>query len=303
MARLVWNQNSEKKYNYGVEKAALFVGTQSAAWNGIVSIQKTVDGGEPTAFYGSDVKYAELSGDEQIGLNITAYGYPDIFIPCLGFLKNGGMVTGQQARTKFGLVWSTRGGDGNGAGRGKIKIAYNCLAAPSETEDATTDDGDPEIVEFDWDISTTPVENSIGRPTAYIEINLDELTQAQQTALENAFFGTEDTDPILLTPDQIKTITTTTPVPFTATATASDDGAVITYSGGTLDADTFTAKIFILADETLTFLESDEYTVSINDNVVTITLTVEPEGDVLYFTNARNTLGVSNSKNIAHSTT
>lgn len=204
---LEWDKETDKIYESGVNHGVLYVKNTGAAaqnaeygegvvWNGLTSVSENSEGGEPNDVYADNIKYLSIPSNEDAGLAIEAYTYPDQFAECDGSKEAvTGVLAHQQPRKKFGFVYSTKIGDNDvGLEKGeKIHIYYNCLAAPSERSYQTINDS-PEAITFSWDISTTPVsvDPSLGlKPLAHITIDSTKLTEAKLESLKQLLYGTK----------------------------------------------------------------------------------------------------------------
>ena len=217
MARLTWDNTGERIYETGVKKGVLYPQVSGAypkgvAWNGLTGVTENPSGAESTALYADDIKYLNLISNEEFGATIEAYTYPDEFAACDGSadLANGVMI-GQQKRQSFGLCYRTTVGndsDGNDYGY-KLHIIYGALAAPSQKGYKTINDS-PEAITFSWEIKTTPVNVTGGKPTASITIDSTKTDAAKLAALEDILYGKDGegtgNGPRLPLPDEIKTI-------------------------------------------------------------------------------------------------
>ena len=135
---------------------------------------------------------------------------------CDGSAELAECVTfGQQARKTFGLCYKTPLGndvDGNDHGY-KLHLIYGALAAPSEKAYATINDS-PEAITFSWEVSTTPVNVTGGKPTASITIDSTKADPTCLAALEDILFGSASDGgsgtpgPRLPLPDEVKEIMT-----------------------------------------------------------------------------------------------
>lgn len=219
MVKLLWDQAGERLYETGTSKGVLFPqkpdGTynKGVAWNGLVSVKKSPDGGEENAIYADNMKYLSLLSAENLKGSIDAYTYPDEFEACDGSATvNPGVFIGQQTRVPFGLAWTTIVGNdtqGNAYGE-KIHIIYNAKVSPSERAYETVN-ADPAALTFSWEYSTTPVDlSSIGlNPSAGIVISKSEVDPADWTALTDALYGTATLESKLPTIQEIIAMTDT----------------------------------------------------------------------------------------------
>jgi len=224
MAKIVWDKIGERFYETGVKKGVLYPqgpgGTypKGVAWNGLISVTENPSGAEATPLYADDIKYLNLISAEEFGATIEAYTYPDEFAECDGSAEIAkGVMIGQQSRKPFGLSYVTTLGndvDGNYYGY-KLHIIYGALAAPSEKGYSTINDS-PEAITFSWEITTTPVNVTGYKPTAYITIDSTKADPTKLAALEEILYGkdpttpggTDGVDPRLPLPDEIITLMT-----------------------------------------------------------------------------------------------
>ena len=213
MAKLVWDQVGERLYETGVKNGVLYPqasGTYplGVAWNGLTAVTESPSGAEATPLYADDIKYLNLMSNEELGGTIEAYMYPDEFAECDGSAELGdGVYIGQQTRKAFGLCYRTvLGNDTENNNHGyKLHIVYGCLASPSEKAYSSINDT-PEPITMSWEFTTTPVEVTGHKPTASITIDSTKVNKEKLTALEAILYGTEEAEPRLPLPDEIKTI-------------------------------------------------------------------------------------------------
>lgn len=168
MPKLLWDQVGERLYETGVSRGVLFPqkadGTYDTgvAWNGLISVAKSPEGGEDNPLYADNMKYISLTSAENMNGSISAYTYPDEFEACDGSREvNPGVFVGQQARVPFGLAYITIVGNdtlGNSYSE-KLHIIYNAKVSPSERSYETVN-ADPTAITFAWDYTTTPVDLS-----------------------------------------------------------------------------------------------------------------------------------------------
>ena len=214
MAKLVWDESGKRLYETGVEKGVLYVQGENGeyqkgvAWNGLTAVTESPSGAEPTALYADDIKYLELFSAEEFGATIEAYTYPEEFEACDGSASLGtGVTIGQQDRKAFGICYRTVvGNDVKGNEHGyKIHLVYGAKAKPSEKAYATVNDS-PEAVTFSWEVTTTPVNVAGFKPTASVTIDSTKIEAGKLKAIEDKLYGTQDQEPTLLMPDEIKQI-------------------------------------------------------------------------------------------------
>lgn len=209
MAKLVWDQTGERRYETGVKNGVLYVYSDGAyqkgvAWNGLTAVTESPSGAEATPLYADDIKYLNLVSAEEFGATIEAYTYPDEFTVCDGTAALvEGVSIGQQSRKTFGLVYKTTVGTDESSDAGyKLHIVYGCLAAPSEKAYATINDS-PEAITFSWEVTTTPVSVTGHKPTSIVTIDSTKVDADLLAQIEAKLFGTESEEPTLLLPDEI----------------------------------------------------------------------------------------------------
>lgn len=207
MARLVWDQTGERKYETGVNSCALYVSDTAetaldgyapgVAWNGITSISESPEGAEANAFYADNIKYLNLVSAEDLNGSIGCYMYPNEFMACDGTIAiANGVYMHQQPRKPFCLAYkSIVGNDQLGEAYGhKLHIMYNILASPSEKEYGTVSDS-PEPNELSYDLTTTPVNVPGGnKPTALITLDSTAIAEedlGKFNAIEGILFGAD----------------------------------------------------------------------------------------------------------------
>lgn len=219
MGKIKWDVATERFYETGVNHGVLYPFASGAyqkgvAWNGLTNVSESPEGAEATPLYADNIKYLNLMSAEEFKATVEAYTYPDEFAACNGekeLVASSGVSIGQQARSQFGLCYTTKVGNAEDSELGyKIHIIYGCLAAPSEKAYATINDS-PEAITFSWELSTTPVEVEGFKPTATIVIDSRKVDSDKLTEIEDNLFGRDaDTEhsitaiePNLLMPDDI----------------------------------------------------------------------------------------------------
>lgn len=199
MARLVWDKESERTYETGVNQCVLYpkdatgnYGT-GVVWNGITAVTESPSGAEATALYADNIKYLNLRSAEEFGGTIEAYTYPDEFAECDGSAELApGIYVGQQTRKMFGLCYKTvLGNDTQGESYGyKLHILYGCNVSPSERAYNTINDS-PDAITFSWELSTTPVNVPNLKPTACLTIDSTKVDKENLKDLEDMLYGTD----------------------------------------------------------------------------------------------------------------
>lgn len=214
MAKLAWDAIGEHYYETGVDHGVLYPqasnGTypNGVAWNGLTNVSESPSGAEATDLWADNIKYLSMRSAEEFGATIEAYTYPDEFALCDGSaaLVTGAYI-GQQPRKTFGLCYRTVVGndtelDNHGY---KLHLIYGCSASPSEKAYQTINDS-PEAITFSWEMTTVPVPVTGHKPTASIVIDSTKVDSAKLQDLLDALYGTDNADPYLPLPDEVKSL-------------------------------------------------------------------------------------------------
>ena len=218
MAKLKWDAVGERLYETGVRNGVLYPmasnGTyqNGVVWNGLTAVTESPSGAEATALYADDIKYLNLLSTEDYGATVESYTYPKEFARCLGRIELApGIAIGQQERKAFGMSYRTTVGNDiqNNDYSYKIHLIYGAKASPSEEAYNTVDDS-PEAIAFSWEVATEPANVAGRKPTASVIIDAaafvrEGLRPALQK-IEEALYGTETTNPMLLLPGDIAQI-------------------------------------------------------------------------------------------------
>ena len=210
MPRLTWDDLGKRFYETGVKQGVLYPQVSGAypkgvAWNGLTAVTESPSGAEPTPLYADDIKYLELTSNEEFGCTIEAYTYPDEFKACNGEATLAeGVTIGQQTRVPFGFCYKTvLGNDEKKNDYGyKLHLVYGATASVSERGFQTINDS-PEAVTFSWEVTTTPVAVKGFKPTAILTIDSTTIAPEKLTALEDILYGKAETEARLPLPDEI----------------------------------------------------------------------------------------------------
>ena len=211
--RLTWDDTGKRFYETGVKQTVLYPQDESGvypkgvAWNGVTAITESPSGAESNPLYADDIKYLDLISAEEYGATIEAYTYPEEFGACQGekeLVK--GVSIGQQDRSAFGLSWRTvLGNDVKKDAYGyKLHLMYGGMAAPSEKGYESINDS-PDAITMSWEVTTTPVSVTGGKPTAIITIDSTKTDAGKLKALEDVLYG-ESAVARLPLPDEVAEI-------------------------------------------------------------------------------------------------
>lgn len=214
MAKMKWLETGKHFYETGVKQGALYPqaegGTYDSGvpWDGLVSVTESPSGAEPNPLWADDTKYVTLTSAEEFAGTIEAYQSPKEFDACDGTVEIApGVTISQQDRKPFGMAYKTTLGNDikfNDYGY-KLHLVYGALAAPSEKAYSSINDS-PEAVTLSWEFSTTPVAVEGHKPTALLTIDSTTVDADKLKALEDILYGTENQEPRLPLPDEIKSL-------------------------------------------------------------------------------------------------
>jgi hypothetical protein len=234
MARLLWDQVGERRYEAGCDQGVLYLANNGVydtgfAWNGLTTVTESPSGAEANKQYADNQVYVNLISAEDFGATLEAFTYPDQFAQCDGSASpSQGVAIGQQNRRSFGLSYRTKvGNDSNPDAGYKLHLVYGAMAAPSEKGYSTINDS-PEALTFSWELTTTPVAVTGYKPTAILTIDSTKVTPANLTALENALYGTAGTNARLPLPDEVIGMFAGSQTMLTPTAPTATTAGVIT---------------------------------------------------------------------------
>lgn len=210
MAKITWDDTGKRFYETGVSNGVLYVQEsgkypKGVAWNGLISVSENPSGAEATALYADNTKYLELRSNEDFGVTIQAYTYPDEFAVCDGSISVvKGLNISQQSRKTFGLVYKTLLGndtDGNDHGY-KLHLIYGAMASTSQRQYSTVNNS-PEVIQFSWEITTTPVAVEGYKPTSILTIDSSVADKQKLKKLEDMIFGTDSEEAKLPLPTEV----------------------------------------------------------------------------------------------------
>ena len=198
MARLVWNKPEDRVYETGVDRGVLYVSGNGVAWNGIIAITESSDGGEAESFYFDGYKYASISSSSEFVATLEAFAAPAEFAQCdgVGLVQNG-LFADQQPRKKFGLSYRTIIGNQfeGDAYAYKIHLVYGCLADPSDRAYASIG-SDATPMKHSWQIASMPQVVPGIRPTAHFIIDSRSAYASTLQDLEDLIYGDEAAAPV-----------------------------------------------------------------------------------------------------------
>lgn len=213
---LKWDDTGTRIYETGTDRGVLYpIDTTGAyprgvAWNGLTGVTEKPTGGDETALYANNAKYASLRAAEEFAGTINAYTYPDEFTACDGSATIAkGVTVSQQNHQKFGLSYRTiLGNDVAADAFGyKLHLVYGATTAPSEREYATVNDK-PDAITFSWDFTTDKIALTGHKPVASLTIDSTKADPAKLAALEAILYGSATAAARLPLPAEVITLMT-----------------------------------------------------------------------------------------------
>lgn len=203
MARLVWGVHSNKKYETGIDRGVLYpLSGAPVAWNGLISLEESVVGGEREAYYFDGRKYMEWSTPRFYQSILSAYSAPIEFLPSLGERSIvPGLILTRQPRTSFGLTYRTLIDEQTGY---RIHLIYNAVANMTGRQVSTlTAPGTPPIQ--NWRIDAIPPRVSGGYyPSAHIILDSTRIDGSVLSGIEDVLYGTVNTNPRMITVNELE---------------------------------------------------------------------------------------------------
>lgn len=209
MSKLAWNQPGERFYETGVNRGVLYPRTgPGVPWNGLISVNENVSGGEVESLYFDGVKYLDVIASEDFQAILEAYSSPPEFAACDGSKQlSPGLFATQQPRKPFGLSYCTLiGNDLQGTDVGfKLHLVYNCMASPASRNNQTLA-GTVNPGSRQWTINSVPPPASTFKPTAHFVIDSTKINPFVMESLLAYLHGTDDSDPRLPSQDEVISI-------------------------------------------------------------------------------------------------
>jgi hypothetical protein len=195
MPAILWDQSGDRFYQAGVDRGVLYLpdGT-GVPWNGLISINESVSGNEASPIYFDGVKFADVVTLGEFSASLKAYTYPDEFLQFEGVLEVGnGLFVTNQPVSRFNLSYRTKiGNDDSGDLGYKIHVIYNLMAIPQSINYETI--SSVNVVEFEWAITSIPVEVSGFHPTAHLIFDSRFMGSLLIEDIEHTLYGDKFND-------------------------------------------------------------------------------------------------------------
>ena len=205
MPRIVWDKIGDRTYESGLDRGVLYLaGGDAVPWNGLTSVVEKSERSTSLTFY-DGIKISETISLGSFAATVSAITYPDALDEIEGKAQiRSGVFLGEQEPETFGLCYRTRIGndvDGDEAGY-KIHVVYNVSATPSDRTYETASD-DPSLVDFEWDLTTTPVELDGFRGAAHITFKTADIDPDLLEEIEKILYGSGAASASLIPMDEL----------------------------------------------------------------------------------------------------
>lgn len=201
MPELVWDKIGDRTYESGLDRGVLYLTRTGEVfpWNGLTSVvEKSTRSTSDNFFDGEKVSESVTIGS--FTASVSAITYPDVVVELEGTteLRNG-VFLGQQAPELFAMSYRTRvGNDVDGdSDHYKIHVVYNVTLTPSERTYASVSD-DPSLVEFEWELTTVPVQIDGYLTAAHITIDTKKVDSKLLKKIERYLYGDGAADASLI---------------------------------------------------------------------------------------------------------
>ena len=194
MGKIEWGTEHSRLYEYGVDRGVYYPFlTRGVAWNGLVSVDETFDGGfEPHYLDGTNFLQSETN--ENFSGSITALSFPDGFETALGRATiTPFLMVDQQPRSSFGLSYRTMVAGDAGWLEYKLHLVYNAVISETAGAHKTLDDN-TKATEFQVSFACRPENFGALAPKSHVVVSSMEPNIA---ALEAILYGSASTDPRL----------------------------------------------------------------------------------------------------------
>jgi len=207
VSRLEWNLPGQRLFETGVSHGVLFPRTgPGVAWNGLISVNEAVSGGDVESLYFDGVKYLDIVANEDFQATIEAYSAPKEFAASDGSKAlSPGLYATQQPRKPFSFSYRTLiGNDLKDVDFGyKLHIVYNCMASPAARTNQSLGGGTPSPGTRSWTVNAVPPEATTFKPTAHFVIDSTIVNPYMLADLESYLYGREGFEPALPTQDEV----------------------------------------------------------------------------------------------------
>lgn len=266
---IVWDVNTEKTYETGVDRGVLYLTDGTAVpWNGITSVVEDLSSKTRSPYYLDGVKYLDTQQVGEYNGTLNAYTYPDEVYRLEGLTEiTQGYFVENQRRETFSLSYRTKIGNGvneTGNGHYKLHLLYNLNAVPSnKTFNSTTNIGTPST--FAWDLTGIPVAVPYGTPTNHIILDSRKIDSLTLGYIEAWLYyggttpsGASYAFPFIPSPEDLYTFINGSLQP-SLTITDNGNGSFTAEGQAVVMVDSTT---YTIESNTVTAIDANSYTIS-----------------------------------------
>lgn len=261
MPILVWDEETDRVYESGLDRGVLYLPDGSVVpWNGLTSVIESFDK-EVSPVYFDGMKISDNVSLGNFSATMKALTYPDEFSELEGLSElKSGIFAGDQMPQLFGLSYRTRVGnavEGSLVGY-KIHILYNVTAIPSDKTYSTISD-EPELTEFEWNLTAVPEEIPGIRPTSHFIIDSTEVDPWLLEELEEMLYGSSSADAALISMYDLVSMIRDW---YRIKIIDNGDGTWTAISRRDESITMLTADIFEITGATAVYLDEDTYLIA-----------------------------------------
>jgi hypothetical protein len=211
MTRLVWGETGSSLFETGVDRG-VFYPTEGpiVPWNGLTSVKEVAEDGDIKSYYFDGVLYVNHFENTDFVVAVQALSVPVGFEACEGLVRiHPAVIATKQPRSSFNFAYRTLvGNDVEDIDYGyKVTVVYNATAIPTARTHNTISTRET-VMDLEWNIRARPDPSVLGKPEAYISFSSLEYDAEIMGYLEDKLYGSVDSDPVLLTRDEILDVLT-----------------------------------------------------------------------------------------------
>lgn len=192
---ITWDEPNKRYYQQGLDRGVLYIGSAAPIpWNGLQNFDEGSEGTTELLYRDGKVFLADADASD-FGGQLKSIMYPDQFGACIGIPKVAdGFFVDNQKPKRFSMSYRTLVGSGTeGDMFGyQIHLVYNCMATIAPRSRQTLN-GDANPVEFNFNVTCTPVKLPGYRPTAHYVIDTRGLSQSTIEEIEGILYGVGET--------------------------------------------------------------------------------------------------------------
>lgn len=194
MSRIVWDGESVRRYETGLDRGVLYPsGNSGVAWNGLLSVAEDNVGGDRNEYYRDGEKFADSLLTSFYSATLKAVTAPREFAPCVGEVPVvAGFYLTRQRRILFGLSYRTKIAD---AGY-KLHLIYNATAQKSSASFKTSTKS-ADLNDYEWKINAVPPQSDTSWSSSHVVIDSTKAAPAKLAVIEAYLYGNNTNAPAM----------------------------------------------------------------------------------------------------------